>query len=1331
MAEDHAFHDELLGKTIADRYRIISRLGAGGMGVAYRAWDERRGVPVVIKIPKRAFLADPKFAERFYREIRLLQGLSHPYIVPIEDVGEHDGVPYVVLRFLPGGSLSNRRLRDEQGKPTANPAGMLHLWLPAIAAALDQVHAQGVVHRDVKPANIFFDAFWGAYLGDFGIAKIVEESDAFDREQTLTATHMGIGTPEYMSPEQFTPRATVDGRSDQYALAVTVYEMLAGQRPFRGKTAHLIVEVTTKAPPPLEAKRPDLPASLVAAVRKGLAKKPSDRFADCAAFAAAVLRDVPVLEDEPGVARLLCPHCSNILKLPVTAAGQKGKCPRCQTKMKVAEDLGALWLLDEARRQRQAVAEIGSVEEGHLPASEVAASDEEALAAFNPVSSTTPIGESYKWETYGPLPWVSTRWVPVACLVLAAWAGYRALGDAKPVPPPVPTYERQLESAWKTLKKDPTSPEANQLVGQHLCFKEDDWEKGLPHLARSGHVRFSVPAEAERAARFAKPPDPGAVIRIAHKWWGIANEPAFNTPESSAAIRRHAESLYRAQAEALTKDADITFANAWLDGDKAFRDAVGNTRPPQPQPVLAPDTLADKTLVVWLRLHNLGQRGGSALTIEGTNETFDGVVFGEAATARWFVGSEHFRRASPQPHLRAPEQEAHVRTTCLAIAYKGNRITMYRDGKVYADYHVSAPVAFRFQESRVVFGLRHTTAADRACLAADIDDARIYDSALAAEEIAALTPNVITGRQPIAWWHFNDGHTSDAKRTFPHTRFVGTQIRDGLLILRGRESFAVYSAEKMPAPSVPGGSAVRRQEYLSDLPAHDAVTLSADWPFSANGQIGNLPISIGGVKSPKGIGMHPPASGSAKATYDVPDGAQWLVARVGINDSGNSASPLTFRVVSARDGRTLWKSPQPLQASGSSLPCVANVSGEDRITLYVDCPGSPNWSHAVWLEPRFLFGGHSGGVAGVLTQPASHFMGKYGDSVGKTLEREVTGALGGGGVWGDNPYTADSFLAIAVVHAGILKPGQTGVVRVTVLPGQASYVGTTSNGVTSGSWGRYGLSYRVEMKPHTAEPSEGEGDEGANAPQSVEHEGTSGAKPQAEAPPVRPLARKPFARFAFDGNARNTGTGAAVWDLRNTEFDAGTLYLNGKYEYSKDPGYRAVCTTPGLDCGQFTVAVRVKPKLSAGMNVVVVGGSSYRWFQLVCSQSGDLALTLNNQRSSYRIAGPKLRADMWSAVVCSFDEKGKKVLVGIDGTSPHEIQLEEDFTLEIDLADEATRQRDKVWTFTNYSNGGVLHGYVDEMAIYNVALSAEDLRRVPLVIKQVREAAERKGVAGE
>lgn len=343
--------DRLLGATIAGRYRVISQLGEGGMGVTYRAWDEREGRPVVLKMPRRELLENADFAARFGREVRMMAALPHPSIVPILDMGEDGGLPFLAMRFLPGGSLSNRKLRDSDGKPLPMQPFTLHLWLPAIASALDFVHANGVVHRDVKPANIFFDAFWAAYLGDFGIAKIVQDTTALEKEHTLTATSMAIGTQQYMAPEQFSPKAMVDGRVDQYALAVMAYELLTSRRPFQGDTAHLIVEVTTRPVPPLTEFRRDLPDSLCRALYRGLSKTPGERFTSCSQFAASLLRDVQPRGDEEGVARLLCPSCGNMLKMPTAAAGRQGKCPRCKDRMTVARDLGALWLDREEHEQ--------------------------------------------------------------------------------------------------------------------------------------------------------------------------------------------------------------------------------------------------------------------------------------------------------------------------------------------------------------------------------------------------------------------------------------------------------------------------------------------------------------------------------------------------------------------------------------------------------------------------------------------------------------------------------------------------------------------------------------------------------------------------------------------------------------------------------------------------------------------------------------------------------------------------------------------------------------------------------------------------------------------
>ena len=337
------------GRLVHGRYRLIAELGVGGMGVTYRAWDTTAGIPVVVKMPRREVRSDSEAMQRFAREIDAMLAVPHERIVPITDHGDDDGCPFVVMRFLPGGSLADYRRRDEAGNAIRNPPGMLHFWLPGAAAALDHIHARGMLHRDVKPGNIFLDGFLKPYLGDFGIAKVVDESGGLAKEQTLTATKMAVGTPEYMAPELFKPRSKPDGQADQYALAVTVYEMLSGEKPFKGDRAHIIVEHSAMPVPPLAGKVPGLPQSLCMAVEKGLAKKSEDRFSTCREFAAAVVAELAVLEPESDTVRLLCPSCKNILKLPKKAAGKTGKCPRCQTAMDVASDLGSLWLEAEER----------------------------------------------------------------------------------------------------------------------------------------------------------------------------------------------------------------------------------------------------------------------------------------------------------------------------------------------------------------------------------------------------------------------------------------------------------------------------------------------------------------------------------------------------------------------------------------------------------------------------------------------------------------------------------------------------------------------------------------------------------------------------------------------------------------------------------------------------------------------------------------------------------------------------------------------------------------------------------------------------------------------
>jgi serine/threonine protein kinase len=344
---------EYIGRVIHGRYRLISRLAEGGMGVTYRAWDLRAGAPVVLKMPKQSRGdADgsefKRIAERFVREIETMRALSHDYIVPILDHGDDDGLPFVVMRFLPGGSLADHRKRSAGGDYQPLPASMLHNWLPSIADALDFIHSRGILHRDVKPANIFFDGFRIPFLGDFGIAKVVDEGAGLEKGQTLTATHLAIGTPDYMAPELLSPKTMADGRADQYALAICVYELLDGRRPFTGAKAHIVIEHATLPVPPLDRQSLGLPANMAAAVEKALSKKPDERFGSCHEFARAVLADVSMQPYEPDVVRLLCPGCHKVLKVPRRAGGSRGNCPSCREFVEIASDFSALWLKSEA-----------------------------------------------------------------------------------------------------------------------------------------------------------------------------------------------------------------------------------------------------------------------------------------------------------------------------------------------------------------------------------------------------------------------------------------------------------------------------------------------------------------------------------------------------------------------------------------------------------------------------------------------------------------------------------------------------------------------------------------------------------------------------------------------------------------------------------------------------------------------------------------------------------------------------------------------------------------------------------------------------------------------
>jgi len=321
---------------------IISKLGEGGMGSVYRALDRNIEADVVIKIPRQAMMEDPEFASRFTREIRSLVKLSHPHIVKVSDVGEWEGTPFAVMQFLPGGSLEDQRPTGPGGQPVPCDPKKVPRWLEAVAGALDYIHVQGYVHRDVKPGNILFDAEGHAFLSDFGVAKVLASSADKNPSQTaMTGTGMVLGTPEYMAPELIMGEP-FDGRVDQYALAVTVYELLCGRRPFENETkTKILVLHTSSAPPRLTEWCPELPEPLSRAVLKGLSKDPLDRYPNCAALAAAVAAATAGVSARGERVRLKCPNCGKTGGMPAADyaklkdAGRRPSCSACRIPLEV------------------------------------------------------------------------------------------------------------------------------------------------------------------------------------------------------------------------------------------------------------------------------------------------------------------------------------------------------------------------------------------------------------------------------------------------------------------------------------------------------------------------------------------------------------------------------------------------------------------------------------------------------------------------------------------------------------------------------------------------------------------------------------------------------------------------------------------------------------------------------------------------------------------------------------------------------------------------------------------------------------------------------------
>ena len=255
------------------------------MAVVYLALDERLGRLVALKVLAPAMSADQSFRQRFIRESRAAAAVDHPHIIPVFEAGDANGVLFIAMRYVPGGDVRSLMHRDGP-LPTARAAQIIS----QMASAFDAAHRRGLVHRDVKPANMLIDAVEHGgradhvYLSDFGLSKGAPAA------VQLTGTGQFLGTPAYTAPEQIHGRP-VDGRTDQYALACAAFEMLSGSPPFPAdEPMAMIWAHVSEPPPPLTSRRPGLPPAVDAVMATAMAKRPADRYSSCGQFADALRR---------------------------------------------------------------------------------------------------------------------------------------------------------------------------------------------------------------------------------------------------------------------------------------------------------------------------------------------------------------------------------------------------------------------------------------------------------------------------------------------------------------------------------------------------------------------------------------------------------------------------------------------------------------------------------------------------------------------------------------------------------------------------------------------------------------------------------------------------------------------------------------------------------------------------------------------------------------------------------------------------------------------------------------------------------------------------------
>jgi eukaryotic-like serine/threonine-protein kinase len=441
---------DLTGQSLG-RYHILELLGEGGMAFVYKAYDTRLERNVALKVIRTDLFGQvqiEQMLQRFDREAKSLAKLAHPNIVNILDYGEHEGSPFLVMEYLPGGTL-----KQKMGRPFPWQEAV-RILIP-LASGLAYAHQHGIIHRDVKPANILINDTGNPVLTDFGLAKLLETVEGL----TLTGSGVGIGTPEYMAPEQGMGEK-IDARVDVYALGVVMFELIAGRRPYVADTPMAVVlkHISDPLPAPRDF-APELPESVEYILYKALAKHPDDRYQTMEAFKEDLENLQTGLTTQHTMPNVEAPTVIGQKPKMATQAASKRLAAASTKESKVAKPLRWLWVAIPVVCLLLVGALVVFTSNGVIPALFAQATATQAIVA-PPTSTLPPILVPTETVTLisSPTPFpaeisdkngVSMRFVPAGEFTMGDTSA-QALAECQ-------KYRTDCKQAWFTDEEPPTN----------------------------------------------------------------------------------------------------------------------------------------------------------------------------------------------------------------------------------------------------------------------------------------------------------------------------------------------------------------------------------------------------------------------------------------------------------------------------------------------------------------------------------------------------------------------------------------------------------------------------------------------------------------------------------------------------------------------------------------------------------------------------------------------------------------------------------------------------------------------------------------------------------